>query len=59
LNPYPKIRHSKKACFSFRVIFLRYFRYSFIESLDCLGRNYGEIIQIVQQLDQKEIGLMV
>lgn len=30
-----------------------------VESLDRLGRNYDNIIQIVQQLDQKEIGLMV
>lgn len=56
MNPYPETRHSKKECLSFRVIFIRYFRYTFIESLDYLGRNYGEIIQIVQQLDQKEIG---
>jgi len=30
-----------------------------VESLDRLGRNYDNIIQIVQELDQKEIGLMV
>lgn len=30
-----------------------------VESLDRLGRNYDNIIQIVQQLDQKKIGLMV
>lgn len=30
-----------------------------VESLDRLGRNYDDIIQIVQELDQKEIGLMV
>lgn len=27
--------------------------------MDRLGRNYDHIIQIVQELDQKEIGLMV
>ena len=30
-----------------------------VESLDRLGRNYDEIIQIIQQLDRKEIGLQV
>lgn len=30
-----------------------------IESLERLGRNYDEIIYMVQQLDQKDIGLIV
>lgn len=30
-----------------------------VESLERLGRNYDEIVQMVQHLDQKEIGLMV
>ena len=30
-----------------------------IESLDRLGRNYAEIVQIVQKLDRKEIGLQI
>ncbi|WP_319021424.1 recombinase family protein [Carnobacterium mobile] len=30
-----------------------------MESLDCLVRKYDHIIQIVQQFNQKEIGLMV
>lgn len=30
-----------------------------VESLDRLGRNYDEIVQMVQKLDQKEIGLVV
>lgn len=30
-----------------------------VESLDRLGRDYDDIIQIVQELDKKEIGLMV
>lgn len=30
-----------------------------VESLDRLGRNYDDIVQMVQQLDQKEIGLIV
>ena len=30
-----------------------------VESLDRLGRNYDEIVQMVQRLDRKEIGLQV
>ncbi|MDV7748557.1 recombinase family protein [Enterococcus faecium] len=30
-----------------------------VESLDRLGRNYDDIVQTVQKLDQKEIGLIV
>ena len=30
-----------------------------VESLDRLGRNYDDIVQMVQQLDRKEIGLIV
>lgn len=30
-----------------------------VESLDRLGRNYDDIVQMVQQLDQKETGLIV
>ena len=30
-----------------------------VESLDRLGRNYDDIVQIVQKLDQKEVGLIV
>jgi len=30
-----------------------------VESLDRLGRNYDDIVQMVQKLDQKEIGLIV
>lgn len=30
-----------------------------VESLDRMGRSYDEIVQIVQQLDRKEIGLQV
>ncbi|MIM12055.1 recombinase family protein, partial [Listeria monocytogenes] len=30
-----------------------------VESLDRLGRNYDDIVQMVQQLDQKEIGLII
>ena len=30
-----------------------------IESLDRLGRNYAEIVQIVQKLDRKKIGLQI
>lgn len=30
-----------------------------VESLDRLGRNYDDIIQTVQKLDQKEVGLIV
>ncbi|WP_239420596.1 recombinase family protein [Trichococcus ilyis] len=30
-----------------------------MESLDRLGRNYDDIVQMVQRLDQKEIGLIV
>jgi len=41
------------------LIFLRERDILVVESLDRLGRNYDHIIQIVQELDQKEIGLMV
>lgn len=41
------------------LLFLRERDILVVESLDRLGRNYNHIIQIVQQLDQKEIGLMV
>lgn len=41
------------------LLFLRERDILIIESLDRLGRNYDDIIQIVQQLDQKEIGLLV
>ena len=30
-----------------------------VESLDRLGRNYAEIVQIVQKLDRKKIGLQI
>ena len=30
-----------------------------VESLDRLGRNYAEIVQIVQKLDHKKIGLQI
>lgn len=30
-----------------------------VESLDRLGRNYDDIVQTVQNLDQKEVGLIV
>ena len=30
-----------------------------VESLDRLGRNYDDIVQTVQKLDQKEVGLIV
>ena len=30
-----------------------------VESLDRLGRNYDDIVQMVQRLDRKEIGLIV
>ena len=30
-----------------------------VDSLDRLGRNYDDIVQMVRKLDQKEIGLIV
>ena len=30
-----------------------------VESLDYLGRNYDNVILVVQELNKKEIGLMV
>lgn len=41
------------------LLFLRERDIIIVESLDRLGQKYDHIIQIVQQLDQKEIGLMV